>query len=200
MKNATVSPGKNAAQKGSNVLIRILTLPPLMAAAAVSILHGRLGLFPGGSYLAALFFLSVLPVMAYPFCFAVPALRKKGRPMQRKMAVIFSVAGYLGGMVYCRVQGLGKVEGMVFFAYLCSGVLIGVMSGCFHFRCSGHACAMAGPVTLLGMQVSPLCFLGYGLLVPVFVSSMRLKRHTKEELIAGALTPSLLLVLLMNFV
>lgn len=187
-----------AVQKAGNMLIRVITLPPLMAAAALIILRWRLGLFPGISLTMGIFFLSVLPMMAYPFCFAVPALRKKGRPMQRKMAVYFSVAGYLFGTVYCLLQGLRGMEVRVFLTYLFSGVVIAVCSSCFHFKCSGHASGMAGPITLLGMQVSPICFLGYGLLAPVFSSSIKLQRHTREELVAGALTPAALLILLMQ--
>lgn len=184
-------------RKTGNILIRVMTLPPLMAAAALCILRWKQGLFPGGSLWAGIFFLSVLPLMAYPVCFVVPALRAKGRPLQRKMAVAFSVAGYLGGVVYCLLLGLWGTELTVFLTYFFSGVLIAVLSSCFHFKCSGHASGMAGPITLLGMQVSPLCFLGYGLLVPVFSSSLKLQRHTREELVAGALTPAVLLVLLM---
>lgn len=183
-------------RKTGNLLVRLLTLPPLMAAAALCILRERLGLFPGNSLQGGIFFLTVLPMMAYPVCFLVPQLRQKGRPVQRKTAVVFSVAGYLGGVLFCLQQGLTGTELAVFLTYLFSGLIIALLSSCFHFKCSGHASAMAGPITLLGMQVSPLCFLGYGLLWPVFASSVRLKRHTREELIAGALTPALLLLLL----
>lgn len=185
-------------KKTGSLMVRVMTLPPLMAAAALCILRWQAGLFPGNSLWAGLFFLSVLPLMAYPVCFAVPALRAKGRPLQRKMAVYFSVAGYLFGTVYCLLQGLWGMELSVFLTYLFSGVVIAVCSSCFHFKCSGHASGMAGPITLLGMQVSPICFLGYGLLVPVFSSSLKLHRHTKEELVAGALTPAALLILLMQ--
>lgn len=185
---------KEKTSKGS-FLIRILTLPPLMAAFALCIMRVRKGFFPGSSIWAALFFLAVLPLMAYPFCYSVPALRKQGRPVQRKVAVLFSIVGYLGGTLYCLVHGLTGVEFMMFLTYLVSGLWIGVMSGCFHFKCSGHASGMAGPITLLGMHVSPVCFLGYGLLAPVFSSSLKLKRHTRQELVAGALTPAVLLIL-----
>lgn len=195
MKESTMKKTE-AVQKAGNLMIRVITLPPLMAALSLCILRWQAGLFPGSSLWAGLFFLSVLPLMAYPFCFAVPALRKKGRPLQRKMAVAFSVAGYLGGTVYCLLHSLWGTELTVFLTYLFSGVLIAVCGSCFRFKCSGHASGMAGPITLLGMQVSPLCFLGYGLLAPVFTSSLKLHRHTKEELVAGALTPALLLILL----
>lgn len=184
-------------KKWGNMLVRIITLPSLMATFALCILRMQRGLFPGGSLYAGIFFLTFLPLAAYPFCYFVPNLRRQGRSVQRKTAVIFSVIGYLGGVLYCLQRGLTGVELTVFLTYLLSGLGILVMSNCFHFKCSGHACGMAGPVTLLGMQVSPVCFLGYGLLVPVFASSVKLKRHTKEELVAGALTPVIILVVLL---
>lgn len=195
-KNVRHEQKKNALMGALSKIIRVITLPPLMAAAAVMVLHRQLGVFPGKSVGAALFFLCLMPLAAYPICRMVPALHRKGRKMQRNMAVVFSVLGYAGGLMYCLWQGLRGLETVLFLTYLFSGVVIALLTGCFHFKCSGHACGMAGPVTLLGMQLSPLCFLGYGLLVPVFVSSIRLHRHTREELIAGALTPALLLVLL----
>lgn len=185
-------------KKTGSLMVRVMTLPPLMAAVALIILRWRLGLFPGSSLVMGILFLTLLPLAAYPVCFMVPGLRKKGRPLQRKMAVYFSVAGYLFGTVYCLLQGLWGTELSVFLTYLFSGVVIAVCSSCFHFKCSGHASGMAGPITLLGMQVSPICFLGYGLLVPVFSSSLKLHRHTKEELVAGALTPAALLILLLQ--
>ena len=92
---------KNRMKKAGNMLVRVITLPPLMAVAALLILRLRLGLFPGSSLMMGIFFLCVLPLMAYPVCFAIPALRKKGRTVQRTMAVYCSVAGYLSGTVYC---------------------------------------------------------------------------------------------------
>lgn len=187
---------ENRFSKSFSFIIRILTLPPVMALCAISILHFQLGLFPGTSFPFALFCLSFLPLLPYPICFIIPSLRYRGRFIQRGMAVVFSVIGYVTGTAYCLLNGLHGMELCIFLSYLLSGAVIALLSFCFRFKCSGHASGMAGPITLLGMQVSPVFFLCYLLLIPVFVSSLQLKRHSKEELVAGALTPTLLLLLL----
>ena len=179
-----------------SITVRVITLPPFMAGLAVLLLHRACGLFPGPALGAALFMLTLLPLLPYPICLLIPSLRYRGRFIQRGMAVAFSVAGYLAGTVYCLCRGLTGAELTIFLSYLFSGIIIAVLSGCFHFKCSGHASGLAGPLTLLCLRVSPLFLMGYGLLIPVFISSLQLKRHTKEELMAGALTPSAILLLL----
>ena len=187
---------ENRFSKSFGFIIRILTLPPVMALCAISILHFSQGCFPGASYGFTLLCLSFLPLLPYPICFLIPSLRYRGRFIQRGMAVVFSVIGYVAGTAYCLLNGLYGIELAVLLSYLFSGSIIALLSFCFHFKCSGHASGMAGPITLLGMQVSPLFFFCYALLIPVFISSLQLKRHSKEELVAGALTPSLLLLVL----
>lgn len=182
--------------KTLSFLIRLLTLPPVMALCAISILHFHPGYFPGAAYGTALWCLSFLPLLPYPICRMIPSLRYRGRFIQRGMAVVFSVIGYVMGTAWCLLNGLYGMELCVFLSYLLSAAAIALLSFCFRFKCSGHASGMAGPITLLGLQVSPVFFFCYLLLIPVFVSSLQLKRHSKEELVAGALTPTLLLLLL----
>ena len=177
-------------------IVRFVALPPLVALCAIGILHHRLGYFPGESYGVTLMCLSLLPFLPYPITWLIPSLRHRGRFIQRGMAVVFSVIGYVTGTAYCLLKGLHGIELAILLSYLFSGLIIALLSFLCHFKCSGHASGLAGPITLLGMPVSPVFFLGYALLIPVFISSLRLKRHTREELMAGALTPSLLLLLL----
>ena len=188
--------GSSARQTLINFIVRFVALPPLMALCAISILHAQLGYFPGKSFGVMLMCLSLLPFLPYPITWLIPSLRYRGRFIQRGMAVVFSLIGYVIGTVYCLANGLHEMELAILLSYLGSGIIIALLSFLCHFKCSGHASGLAGPITLLGMQVSPVFFLGYVLLLPVFISSLRLKRHSKEELIAGALTPSLLLLVL----
>lgn len=196
MVQSALHTNENKSSNAASFAIRLITLPPVMALCAISILHFYLGYFPGAAYGTALFCLSILPMLPYPICFMIPSLRYRGRFIQRGMAVVFSVIGYVTGTAWCLLNGLHGMELCVFLSYLLSGAVIALLSFCFRFKCSGHASGMAGPITLLGMQVSPVFFFCYLLLIPVFVSSLQLKRHSKEELVAGALTPSLLLLLL----
>lgn len=196
MAQSALHTNKNKISRAASFAIRLITLPPVMALCAISILHFQLVFFPGSSFSFALFCLSFLPLLPYPICFMIPSLRYRGRFIQRGMAVVFSVIGYVTGTAYCLLNNLHGMELCIFLSYLLSGAVIALLSFCFRFKCSGHASGMAGPITLLGMQVSPVFFLCYLLLIPVFVSSLQLKRHSKEELVAGALTPALLLLLL----
>ena len=196
MAQSALHTNENKLSKAVSFVIRLITLPPVMALCAISILHFQLGLFPGSGFSFALFCLSFLPLLPYPICFMIPSLRYRGRFIQRGMAVVFSVIGYVTGTAYCLLNSLHGMELCIFLSYLLSGAVVALLSFCFRFKCSGHASGMAGPITLLGMLISPVFFFCYLLLIPVFVSSLQLKRHSKEELVAGALTPALLLLLL----
>ena len=54
------------------------------------------------------------------------------------------------------------------------------------FKASGHACGVSGPFAMLSYKFGAGWLCGFLLLVPVFLSSIRLKRHKASELIAGA--------------
>ncbi len=61
--------------------------------------------------------------------------------------------------------------------------------GC-KLKISGHACGIAGPVALLfyfGLYVQAV--VGILLTVPVYISSLKTKRHTLPQLIGGSLVP-----------
>ena len=77
------------------MLIRVISVPPLMVAYLLALLYFfRDGVFANtGEFIASLVFLAIIPALAYPAAAVVPSLRKGGRPMQRKTAFVFSVAG-----------------------------------------------------------------------------------------------------------
>lgn len=81
--------------------VRILTTPPVFSALMCTLLYV---LVPGsfaslGHYLLAIVCLSLLPVLAYPVSYLIPALRRGGRKTQRNLALVFSVLGYLIGFL-----------------------------------------------------------------------------------------------------
>lgn len=190
---------KSALRRALNGLakaVRILTVPPLMAAALLLILWAEKGYFAQGALYWGLFFLTALPLASYGVWAAVPPLRRRGRDAQRSLAVIFSVAGYVGGALYSVLAARPVEEQIVFFTYLISGALIALFSFAFHIKSSGHACGASGPAAMLAYRVSPWFLLGYLLLIPVWQSSLRLKRHTAGELLLGALFPVAAMALL----
>ena len=77
--------------------IRILTTAPVFALLLCTLLYFLMdGAFASlRHYLMAVFFLSILPVLAYPVSAIIPPLRRKGRDGQRNLAIVFSVVGYV---------------------------------------------------------------------------------------------------------
>ena len=90
------------------------------------------------------------------------------------------------GTLFAVFCGGSRLELELYLTYIMSGALMGLFSFVFKFRTSGHACGVSGPFALLAYKLSPFWLLGFLLLIPVFSSSLRLKRHRLSELIAGA--------------
>ena len=118
--------------------IRILTIPPVMAAIEILVLRFVKGYFPGVAAIWTIFFLSILPTVSYLVWWFVPALRRRGRKTQRPLAVAFSVLGYVLSVGYCFVRPLGSVERIACCTYLFSGLVIALCAA-FRIKCSGHA-------------------------------------------------------------
>lgn len=173
-------------------LIRILTLPQLMVIWTVILLRRELG--SDFRALMVVFFLTVLPLLSYPFCAIIPRLRAGGRKTQRNTAVAFSVAGYFAGLLYAFLCGGNTMEVFIYLCYISSGILIavGTALGC---RASGHMAGMAGPVVMLSLTKSPWFALVGILMLPIAYSSLKLRRHTMLELILGALSSAVPVVI-----
>lgn len=171
-------------------IIRVLTVPPLMAAALILTLR----LCPAGVIesnivaLVSLFFLAIVPIMAYPIAAAVKPLREKGREGQRNTAFVMSLLGYTGAGVY---GALSELDGRVLFiygTYFFSVVLLLVCNKLLKRRASGHACSVVGPMILImyfvGGWAVPICL---GTYAASFWGSVSLKRHTVREYLLGTL-------------
>ena len=169
-------------------VIRVLTIPPVGAFTLVTSLYIKRGAEFGTrlSYLFAVLFLSIFPVLAYPLQPAIPRYRGRGREGQRSLAILMSVLGYLFGIIYVCFTHATDMLLTIYVVYVFSGIGIAVSSKLLHVDASGHACAVAGPVAgmthFLGMGVLP-----WGLLVFSVVcwSSLRLKRHTLLQFLLG---------------
>lgn len=172
--------------------IRTLTVPPVMAIILSTVLYIALGTTAfanGAHYFEAVFTLGILPLLAYPLCRLIPMFKKKGRKFERNLAIVFSVAGYISGtLLICLTNGT-KISKILFFTYLISGIITALLSFVFKFKASGHTCGVSGPIAMIVYCFGPIYLLLYALLVPIFVSSLKLKRHTLTQLIAGCLVP-----------
>ena len=75
--------------------IRIITLAPIMALIAISLLFAlRPGEFYGAAnYAVAILCLTVLPLLAYPLQPYIPRYKDQGRAGQRRLAIVMAVVG-----------------------------------------------------------------------------------------------------------
>ena len=172
--------------------IRTLTVPPVMAVILSTVLYIALGTKAFASwvhYFEAVFTLGILPTLAYPLCRLIPVFKKKGRKFERNLAIIFAVAGYISGTLLICLTGGTQISIMLFFTYLISGLITALLSFVFKFKASGHTCGVSGPIAVIVYCFGPVYLLLYVLLVPIFVSSLKLERHTLTQLIAGCLVP-----------
>ena len=176
--------------------IRVFTVPPIFAAVLCALLYWQVdGAYTNGIHcLVMVFTLSVLPLMSYPLCAIIPALRRQGRKAERTMGLIFSVAGYIGGFAFALLTPSTTVELVIYGTYLLSGVMLAICTVC-RFKASAHTCGCSGPVAALSVFVSPWFLLGYLLVGAVMWASVQLKRHSRTQLMAGSLIPVLSLLI-----
>ena len=169
-------------------IIRIITVAPIAAAAAVTLLFIHGGFFINNlHFAAALITLTVFPLLAYPVSLVKKADER--RKFQRSLAIVFSVAGYIGGTLFSFLTNTTDGEKVLYLTYLLSGIAIAFSSFVLKKKSSGHACGIAGPVALLAYYINPLYLLGLLLLLPVGYASLKMKRHTLPQFICGSVIP-----------
>lgn len=177
-------------------IVRVLTLAPIMALLALSILFGiQPELFGGtGNYGAAVFFLTVLPLLAYPLQRVLPGWKDKGRDGQRRLAIWMAVIGYVAGILYALAAAVPERLMLIYLAYLFSGCLILLFNKGIKIKASGHACGVAGPLALLVYLLGSAALLGLPILALVYWASLRMGRHTWPELLLGSVLPLIALL------
>ena len=77
-------------------MVRTVFVPPVMVTALILVLlAARKGVISSGAETAAaILFLGIVPVLAYPAQRFMPCYKDAGREGQRKLACLFSLAGY----------------------------------------------------------------------------------------------------------
>ena len=175
-------------------IIRVFTVPSVFSALLCTMLYWRVegSYATAGHYLAALCFLSFLPLMSYPVAAAVPSMKKDRRKWERTLGLIFSVAGYMCGLAMVLLTDCTRIETVIYSTYLLSGLALAVCT-VFRFKASAHTCGCSGPIVGLSFFVSPWFLLGYILLGAVAWASLRLKRHSAAQLVGGSVIPVLAL-------
>ena len=177
-------------------VIRIVSVPPVMVGILLVLLFTLRGeVFSStADMVVSMLGLTVLPLLAYPASYLIPAIREKdkashGREGQRSLAMYFSTVGYVSVFVYGLIAHAGVGLMHIYTGYLLSVIIILVSNKVFHVRVSGHACSVSGPLVYSGY------FLGiWGIVVGVVCwglilwASLVMKRHTFKEFLLGTLT------------
>lgn len=179
--------------------LRVITIPPVFAMALLLTVYFARST-PFMSPLEALLgvlFLAVLPALAYPLQKYIPHFRDKGREGQRSLAMLFSAAGYLLGLVTAFATEAPINLCVIYLEYLLCGIVLLLFNKGFHLRASGHACGIVGPVSLLlYFELYVPAVIGALLIIPVLVSSVKTGRHTVGQLVGGCLIAAMCLLLI----
>lgn len=180
-----------------SLLIRKITVPPVFATALLIALYvGRPSAFSAvWELLLGIFCLGILPILGYPLQKYIPRFREKGREGQRSLAMIFSVAGYLPGLAAALITQASPELCLIYWVYLLCGIVILLCNKAFHRKASGHACGIVTPVLLLAyFDLFLPAAIGALLVIPVFASSLKAKRHTLSQLLGGCAVSLLCLI------
>ena len=176
--------------------LRIITVAPFMAFAAFTVMLLCGGVFNNISeYIWTLFFMTLLPLTAYPLQKILPPFKYKGRNGQRTLAMIMANVGYILSIGYAIVADISPKLAEGFVTYVLSGASILIINKVFKFKASGHACGAAGPVGVLiyFLGATPQgmisLLLGGGLLAAVLWGTIKTHSHTASQFIVGGMIP-----------
>ncbi|MGN1051905.1 MAG: hypothetical protein ACI4SH_00785 [Candidatus Scatosoma sp.] len=188
---AAAQPEEEKARNAVWKTVRVFTVPPVGALAAIFIAYFSEKSYFGGVWnlVLAVVFLALLPLAGYAVWLFVPALKKGGRKTQRKCAIVAAFGGYVAGAAVSFCLSQPAQEKTLFLLYAFSGALIAALNAC-KIKASGHACGVAGPAIYLARIVNVKFLFSLLLLLPVYVSSVRLRRHTAAQLCIGTLVPA----------
>jgi uncharacterized membrane protein YhaH (DUF805 family) len=171
--------------------VRIVTAAPIMALILLLILFLRAPQTFGNTltFISTIAFLVVVPLLAYPLQPLFKKYKDGGREGQRKLAMVFAVVGYVGGLLTAILSGATQSVLVIYISYLISGLLVALTNKLLHFKASGHACGVAGPFLILIYLGQPIGYLGIGALAITWLASLYMKRHTWVQLLAGSAIP-----------
>lgn len=170
-------------------IIRIITVPPLLAFVMLGILYRHLGSLMGTppQLVVSIGCLSILPACAYPIAQLKTEVRDNQREYQRNMAFIMNLCSYLAAVIYGKVTGVSAVLMWIFVSYLTAVIVLTIINHSIHIKASGHACSCVLPYLImcyfLSGTVIAVCLILY---LIEFWASVYLKRHTISEFLAGS--------------
>lgn len=170
-------------------MIRIITVPPVLALSMLLILHHAFGerFASVPVLLGAIFFLAAIPACAYPAAALQRDQRADTRSRQRRLAFVLNLFGYAGALILSVLTSRGRMLLPVTSAYLIAVLLLTLLNKALHIKASGHACSCVLPflflIYWLGSRAAILCVLLY---LAELWASVSLKRHTRREFLLGS--------------
>ena len=167
-------------------IIRVATVPSFITGLTVLLLYMPAHVFGLREFIMLEVCLLLIPSLAYP---ASELIRRSAdrRSGQRNTAMIFSAVGYLIGFVWMLLYPCSQVTKVLLLSYVISIVALIILNKGFHYKASGHSCALTAPTTLLTWQLTPLAIIPCALLIgAAYASSIKLGRHNLAQLLTGS--------------
>ena len=164
-----------------HLIVRILTLPPIVIGITVFLMY-----VPAKLLTLRELFLLLIPMAAYPIreIFRIGKDRRKG---QRSTALVCSSIGYLCGFLWSMLTPSSWFVHILFLSYVISIAALLILNTVFKWHASGHACSTTAPAFLLTWKLHPLFIIPSVLLIAaVYRSSLKLSRHTLPQLLIGS--------------
>ena len=168
--------------------IRVLTVPPLLVSSMLIILALSLDSFcdSAAQMVLAIVLLGFLPILAYPIQKLLPT-KGEVREEQRNIAFVLTFTGYLTAFILAVAGNCGRELRYIIISYFISMICLLFWNKVLHVRASGHACSVTGTLYFLsyflGRQAVLPCIC---IAIAVVWASLRLKRHTIQEIFWGA--------------
>ena len=175
-----------AAGRITHLIVRVLTLPPIVTGLTLVLMYAPAGLLTLRELLLCEVFLLLVPLAAYPLreIFHIGRNRREG---QRSTALVLSAAGYACGFIWSLLVPCSWLVHILFLSYVVSIAALLALNAGLGLRASGHACSTTAPVFLLTWKLHPLFIIPSLLLIAaVYRSSLKLSRHTLPQLLIGS--------------
>ena len=175
-----------AAGRITHLVVRVLTLPPIVTGLTLVLMYAPAGLLTLRELLLCEVFLLLVPLAAYPLreIFHIGRNRREG---QRSTALVLSASGYACGFIWSLLVPCSWLVHILFLSYVVSVAALLALNAGLGLRASGHACSTTAPVFLLTWKLHPLFIIPSLLLIAaVYRSSLKLSRHTLPQLLIGS--------------
>ena len=174
-----------AAGRITHLVVRVLTLPPIVTGLTLVLMYAPAGLLTLRELLLCEVFLLLVPLAAYPLreIFHIGRNRREG---QRSTALVLSAAGYACGFIWSLLVPCSWLVHILFLSYVVSVAALLALNAGLGLRASGHACSTTAPVFLLTWKLHPLFIIPSLLIAAVYRSSLKLSRHTLPQLLIGS--------------